>query len=230
MTNSKTWAEQLELAKDYQWRWRSGESVEGHYVVVRTEALSPVVAIKYGCRDKEPDLRQEALISLGREGHYEGKGSLDAYITKVLVSKVREVNSPPVVQPRKRRKKNDEAKKDIVEKKDEEPEEGRVKPKYVRLDDETDGLKRELADPTSLKLADKVLLRMESERFMRELIKLPKLERTIIEIVLCHEEYLSQRKLAEEAEKVLKRKVSRDKVKIAMKRLSVIIGAWFWPV
>jgi DNA-directed RNA polymerase specialized sigma24 family protein len=204
---------------DYRLQWEMRTLTDAHPVVVLTDICSKSIAWKYNCGSEAGALKNETLTSLATEGNYEGKASLKSYVRRILISKMEGVAGPLVKVPRKSRKDG------------EKPENSRVYPKYVSLDDDSNeaGAVMELPDPASQKLAEKVLLLMESDRLMKETIAaLPELHRAIVDIVIEAEEYLGSRRIAEEAAKRLGRKVTRYQAEVALAQLAVIISASLW--
>lgn len=219
--------------KDYQQGWRERKLLPDNLVLLETKRWAKVVAKKFDCIDHVDDLEDEALISIGTESNYEGRCSLINYIMRVLVSKVRIVKEPLVHEPRKHKKEQEESKEE-----QEEPKEARGKQRYVGLDaqnsnddENSDKPGLDLPDKESLKPFEEVLLRMGSEKFMNELLTArPEVQRTIVEIVLSHEEYLGHKRLAEEATKKLKRKVTRHEVEVALTLLTAVINTSLWYI
>lgn len=225
-------AEHSAMFQDFQWRWREGKSIEGHPVWFMVRALAKQVAWECNCPYQADDLMQEGLLCLGTEGRYEGKASLNAYIKQILISKVRVVNKPLVRQPRKSHKKGEPGEGGgEPSNENDKPAEDRHGPRYVRLDDVTEGLRKGQIRPATLNLEAEVLTLMSSERFMREVLeRLPELERTIINIIIEYEgDRPKNGEIKKAAEEVLQHEISRYRFEITMKKLAVIIAAWFWP-
>jgi hypothetical protein len=204
--------------KDFHKQWESGTLTGAHPVMTLVDYWARVVAFRYGCAPQYTDLKGEALLSLATESNYEGRGSLKAYVLRVLISKVSELKAPLVRVPRKPKK--DESSGD----------QERVAHKYVSLDDHEDGRPvMELPDERSDNLADKVLRKIAFDKELRERIAaLPELHRVIVDIVIEHEEILGSRRIAEEASKRLGRKITRYRVEVASAQLAVVVGASLW--
>jgi hypothetical protein len=208
------------IFEDFQEQWDAETLTGAHPVMSLVDYWAKVVAIKYDCVPQWMDIKDEALISLATESKYEGRCSLKNYVMRVLISKVSVVRAPLVRVPRKPKQVGDSG------------GEGRVAPRYVRPDDDTDeGPATELIDERSMKLPDRVLLRLAFDTEVRAKFEaLPELPRTIVAIVEDHEERLGRRRLAEEATKRLGRNITRHQVNIALRLLAQIIGASLWWV
>jgi hypothetical protein len=211
--------EDVVIYLDFRHQWKMRTLTDAHPVVILVNVCAKSVAWQYGCPYEADDLKDETLFSLATESNYEGKASLRSYVRRILISKVEGVAGPLVKVPRKSRKDAEKS------------ENSRTYPKYVMLDDDTNdaGTIMELPDETSQKLPDKVLLKIASDRLMKEKIaELPELHRAIVKIVTETEECLGARRIADEATKLLGRKVTRYQVERALAQLAVIICASLW--
>lgn len=225
-------AEQVEMFQDYKRQCDKGEPIDGHPVVELTKECASWVVYRFDCPDIYGDLLNEALISLWKEADYKAQSkqegrqgaSLRTYIINVLVRKVPRINAPLIPEPRRPRKRNAEQEKG-------EQEAEPTKLTYLMLDDGS-GLELHIPDQAYHNLDQKVLRKMASDKFFAEQVKkLPELQRTIVEIVLSHEQYLGERELAKEVAKRLRlKKVSRHKINVALTQLAVVVNAWLWPV
>lgn len=214
-----TFDKDLEIYLDYRHQWKMRTLTDEHPVMILVNICSKSVALQFECPYAADDLKIETLKSLATESNYEGKAPLRGYVKRILISKLNDVAGPLVKVPRKSRKG------------DKKTENDRVYPKYVMLDDDTNDAKAvmELPDEKSQKLSDKVLLKIASDRLMWEKIAgLPELHRAIVKIVKESDEHLGTRRIAEEATKLLGRKITRYQVECALIQLAVIISAALW--
>lgn len=227
--NQKNFDEDVKNLKDFCRQWDKGTLTEAHPVMRLVNSCAGVVAHKHNCVSDRADIALETLMSLRWESNYNGEGSLNGYVMKILDRKASRVAGPLVRMPRKP-KKAEEKPSDACntpKKAEEKPADAPIYPKYVPIDDhtrETPAL--ELVDERSVKLEDEVLRRLAYDELLREKIAaMPELIRVIVAIVIEHEEALGRRRIAQEATTRLRRHVTPHQVVTALSQLAVVIRA-----
>lgn len=226
----KNFDEDVKNYKDFCHQWDAGTLTEAHPVVRLVESCAGVVARKHNCVSDRADIALETLMSLKRESNYNGEGSLNGYVMKILDRKASRVAGPLVRIPRKPKKAEEKSGDacNTPKKGEEKSADAHIYPKYVSIDDHTrETPVMELVDERSVKLVDEVLRHLAYDELMKDKIAaMPELTRVIVAIVIEHEEALGRRRIAQEATRRLGRNITPHQVVTALSQLAVVIGAF----
>jgi len=198
--------------QEFREQYRSGTLPPQPPVKDKIDYWAQVVARRNDCMDLWRDLAHEAFVSLGEESAYAGKCSLDRYIVVILESKVWKVKQPPVRGHFKYVHHDEETKE-----------------KFARRPLEFESLDAEDANLTRPELRvlnfEQVMRKLGWEECMAKLLTLSPLHRLVVAIILSEEgNFVTDRRIAQEATSRMRRKVTRYEVSVVLKQLRPVFA------